>query len=397
MSSSTALTDSLAFSNALFEIMKQISPAVEGLELYEFRYCLENLTPVDGWDSVLLDRLETIEENIDNRAYYERIKVSSKFNEKPVLDEPVVRLAQMLFIGLVSGAYPEDWVNTHFYFDLRGFFFLHRTSYFTPDVVRYLSGSPYRQFEPKQKEFERVQTVGYQEFKRANAEVDGCFMDLVSQLIAIHGTPVLIGIAGPTAAGKTEIVARLCEAFAEVGRSVTSIEMDHFLMDRDYREERGIDSLGREALHIGLFLDSLRDICAGKKITTPRYDFISATSSHDVDGNLKSGAATLEVQPADIIFIEGNFPFLLPEVAEMVGIKVVYLTNDDVRLKRKWRRDMDFRKKYELNYFRNRYFREQFLMAQSAYISQLEMCDLAVDTTNARVWVTPHWNKQLMA
>ena len=50
---------------------------------------------------------------------------------------------------------------------------------------------------------------------------------------------------------------------------------------------------------------------------------------------------------------------------------------------------MDFRKKYELNYFLNRYFREQFLMAEQVYKPQMELCDLVVDTSQAEIWATP--------
>ena len=87
--------------------------------------------------------------------------------------------------------------------------------------------------------------------------------------------------------------------------------------------------------------------------------------------------------------MEGNYPFLLPEIAPLISVKVVYLTADDVRLKRKWKRDMDYRKKYDLMYFLNRYFREQFLMADQAYIPQMALCDIFVDTTRAAIWVTP--------
>ena len=97
----------------------------------------------------------------------------------------------------------------------------------------------------------------------------------------------------------------------------------------------------------------------------------------------------VEIEPADVIFIEGNFPFLLDEVAHLIGIKVVYLTDDALRLKRKWRRDIDYRKKYEPTYFRNRYFRNQFLMAQKCYVPQMQLCDLTVDTTGAAIWATP--------
>ena len=97
----------------------------------------------------------------------------------------------------------------------------------------------------------------------------------------------------------------------------------------------------------------------------------------------------IEIEPAEIIFIEGNFPFLLEEIAPLIGIKVVYLTDDPIRLKRKWKRDIDYRKKYDLNYFRNRYFKEQFIMAEIAYRPQMEICDMTVDTTGAALWATP--------
>ncbi|HSA99177.1 MAG TPA: hypothetical protein VLE49_00905, partial [Anaerolineales bacterium] len=100
---------------------------------------------------------------------------------------------------------------------------------------------------------------------------------------------------------------------------------------------------------------------------------------------------------ADIIFIEGNFPFLIEEIVHLIGIKVVYLTDDPVRLKRKWKRDIDYRKKYEPTYFRNRYFKDQFIMAEIAYRPQMEVCDMVVDTTGAALWTTPEVAKILSA
>jgi uridine kinase len=301
----------------------------------------------------------------------------------------------MLFVGLVTGDYPLEWVKANFYFDVRGFYFLHRTRYFTGEVLAHLGFQPYRQFEQKQKVFEGYQSVGYRDFKRANLQVDELFIAVVKRLIRKCGTPVLIAIAGPTAAGKTEIVERLHGAFTADGQQTTSIEMDNFLTDRDYREEKGIHTQGKQALHFELLKNSLADICAGKPIVIPRYDFVYATSSHDLDGNLKPGGIPIEISPADIIFIEGNFPFLLDELIPLVGIKVVYLTDDPVRLKRKWKRDIDYRKKYEPTYFRNRFFKDQFIMAEIAYIPQMKVCDLVVDTTGAALWATPEVKKYL--
>ncbi len=385
------------FSRALFEKMKSINPALEDLELYEFRYALDNLVPKAGWGSLRLEQKSDIEQLVNDRAFYDGIQIKHRVDDRIVLDDQIACLTNMLFVGLVTGVYGADWVNTHFYFDVRSFLFMHRTLYFTETVGKHLGGKPFMQFEQKQKTFERLQSIGYKAFKEANVDVDRCFIKSVQKLIAARGTPILLAIAGPTAAGKTEIVERLRTAFEQAGQKNTSIELDNFLTDRDYREEKGIFTQGKEALHFELFKQALKDITAGKHISIPRYDFVYATSSHDLNGNLKPGGAPVEIEPADIIFIEGNFPFLIDEVAHLIGIKVVYLADDPVRLKRKWKRDIDYRKKYEPTYFRNRYFKDQFIMAEIAYRPQLEVCDMAIDTTGAALWVTPEVAEVLMA
>jgi uridine kinase len=390
MSASNTVYSPDVFSEILYEKMKRINTGLDELELYEFRYALDNLFPENGgWASVELDEQEEIEERINRSDFYASIRLKPRVDDRIVLDEAIVRLTTMLFVGLVTGEYSEEWVRAHFYFDIRGFYFLHRTVYFTDNVLAHLGGKPFKSFEQRQKRFERCQAVGYKEFKEANAEVDQAFIESVKTLIAAKGTPILLAIAGPTAAGKTEIVARLRGAFEQASQQVSSIEMDNFLTDRDYREAQGIHTLGKAAIHLALFKQSLEDISQGQKITIPRYDFVYATSSHDLDGNLKAGCAPLEIEPADIVFIEGNFPFLLEEVVHLIGIKVVYLTDDAIRLKRKWKRDIDYRRKYEPTYFRNRFFKDQFLMAQKCYRPQMEVCDMVVDTTGAAMWATP--------
>jgi uridine kinase len=389
MSSTNILSDSRLFSETLFEKMKLLSPGIQELELYEFRYGLGELLPENGWNSVKLDSRKEIETRINSRAFYDSIQIKPRVGDRIVLDPQIVHLSQMLFVGLVTGEYSSDWVDANFYFDIRSFFFLHRTVYFTDRILAHFGGKPYMSFEQKQKGLEHCQQVGYKAFREANAEVDQLFILSVQKLIAARGTPILLAIAGATAAGKTEIVERLSAAFMQAGQKTTSIELDNFFTDRDHREARGIDSQGKEALHFELFKQALEDITHGKKISTPRYNFIDGSSSHDLDGRLKPGRSPVKIEPADIIFIEGNFPFLIEEVLHLIGIKVVYLTDDPVRLKRKWKRDIDYRKKYDLAYLRNRYFKDQFIMAEFAYRPQMEVCDMVVDTTGAALWVTP--------
>ncbi len=377
------------FSETLFTKLKSICKGLEELEFYEFKYCMETMHPADGWGSIELDDTREIEARVNDYDFYKGIQIKQKVDGNIILDKQILHLTQMLFVGLVTDKYAARWVDEHFYFDVRSFLFYHRTLYFTPNVQAHFGGKPYTSFLQKQLDFEMRQGVGYKEFKAANREVDDCFIQCVLKLIAYKKTPVVLAVAGPTAAGKTEIVERLTEAFTQSGHHVTSIELDNFLTDRDYREAHGIDSEGKQALHFEKLKQALADITQGKKISIPRYDFVNATSSHDISGQLKPGGIPLEIEPADIIFMEGNFPFLLEEIVDLIGIKVVYLTDDPIRLKRKWKRDMDYRKKYGLNYFRNRYFKDQFIMAKIAYLPQLEVCDLAVDTTGAALWVAP--------
>lgn len=384
------INDPDQFSQILYQYLQVINPAMMDLELFEFRYALENLIPKSGWEGVEISEPQEIEVVLNTRDYYESIQLRPRIHGKPVMDEKIILLTQMLSKGLVVGKYSPDWIDQHFFFDLRGFYFFHRTAYYNQMNKSWLGGTPYKSFEQKQKKFNHLQAVGYQVFKQANQEVDQCFIDLLRKIIQQGNQPLLIGIAGQTAAGKTEIVARIQQEFTGQGLSFTSLEIDHFLTDRDQREERGIDSLGKEALHFDLFIRALKEIRQGKKIIIPQYDFISATSSHTLEGELKPGCDTGEVVPADLIFIEGNSPFLYPEVADMIDLKVVYLTDDEIRLKRKWKRDIDYRKKYEQTYFLNRYFREQFLMAEAAYIPQMGKCDMLVDTTRAEIWLTPN-------
>ena len=391
----SVLENKEAFSEKLFEIMKQINPGISNLELYEFRYGMLELNPDNGWNSIKLDGKEEIASRISNRKFFDSIKAKPTAWDKIVLDEQVLHLTQMLFVGLVTGDYTPDWVNDHFYFDIRGFYFLVRTKYFTENVLEYFDGKPFKQFEKKQKSFDLSQDIGYKEFKEANKEVDDLFFESVKKIIASRGTPIMIAIAGPTAAGKTEIVERLRSSFEQDGKQVTSVELDNFMTDRDYREAKGIDSEGKKALHFELFKQCLEDITHGKRIITPCYNFVDGTSSHDLSGNLKPNRIPVEIKPADIIFIEGNFPFLIEEILHLIGIKVVYLTDDPIRLKRKWKRDIDLRKKYDVSYLRNRYFREQFIMAEVAYIPQMQVCDMTIDTTGAALWVSPEIAKIL--
>ena len=373
------------FTASLFKELQKIQPGVEDLAFYEFRYALENYFPENGWESIRPILKAEIQSMIEDRGFYESIEHKPKIGERIVLDRQIFRLNQTLFTGLVRGDYSAEWVKTHFYFDVRGFFFLPRNTYFTEEVLNHYGRKPYRSFEPKQQQLERYQGVGYLDFMQANEEIDSTFLDCIQRVISAKGTPILITLAGPTAAGKTEITERLLMEFAKKNQRITTIEVDNFLLDRELREDK---PMGKESTHFDIFIHCLEEILRGEQTLIPRYDFVEGTSSHDLSGKLKPGCTPMKIEPADIIFMEGNFPFQIDEISRLIGIKVVYLTDDPIRLKRKWKRDIDYRKKYDPAYFQNRYFKTQFLRAEEIYRPLLAVSEMIVDTTGAALWVS---------
>jgi len=394
MKGSARLKSPLEFSERLYQCMIPINAGVGRLALYEFRYALESLNPAEGWEAVPLDEPEEIEARIGQRAFYESIQLKPRVKDRIILDTKITQLTRMLMAGLVYKRYTEAWVNRFFYFDIRGFYFLPRTVYFTEAGLAHFDGKPYHQFEPRQKRFDTVQDLGYLDFQEANAEIDQAFIQLLDQLITIKGTPILVTLAGPTAAGKTEITERLLDYFMKAGKKTTTIEMDNFLMDREFREGKSID---KTTIHFDLFMEALQEILQGKASAIPCYDSLDSTSSHDLQGNLRPGRHPLQVEPGDIIFLEGNFPFQIPEIRSMIHLMVIYLTDDPIRLKRKWKRDVDYRKTYDPAHFRNRYFVTQFLRADDCFRALIETSDVVVDTTGAALWITPEIVRQIAA
>lgn len=372
--------------------MQEINPGISELEFYEFQYALKNLQPVEGWEKILPEPMETLLEKIARPEFFANIQLKPRNGDQVVLDETITALTRQLFVGLVEELYPADWVNQHFYFDVRSFVFLVRTIYLTAPIRQRFGGLPYRNFEAKQALLDKEFEIGYKEFAQANQEIDPAFIEVVRSWISARDTPLLLTIVGPTASGKSEITMRLLDSLRLAGFSCGAVEMDNFYKDRVYRDGRPMTS---EVIHYPLFIESINALLQGEAADIPCYDFIQATSSHDLDGNLRPGQSTQTIQPADIIILEGNFPFHIPEIARLIDLKIVYFAEDPIRLKRKWKRDVDFRKKYDPNYLVNHYFRTQSQRNQEIYQPMMQCCDIIVDTTNAQLWLHPNLQSQL--
>jgi len=386
---STKATAFIDFNKELYMKLSKLGSGVSELELYEFEYALANIQPLNGdWATVDIPLESDIEKKISDSSFYEKIQLKPEENCKITIDESIMELNRSLFAGILYNRFDLNWIDKYFYFDVRGFLFLPRTIYYTKKILEHLENKPYLKFKKRQSNFDSYHGIGFKDFKKANKEIDRNLINIVEKLTTNKSTPIIIAIAGPTAAGKTEFSEYLLEFFTTHNKTISMIEMDNFFLDRDYRDKIGVGSMSKDSIHFDLFRKTLTDLKNGKSCKIPKYDFVNAFSSHDPAGTLKPGASTLSVKPADVIFIEGNFPFLFDGIIPLMDIKIFYLTDDPIRLKRKWKRDIDYRKKYDPNYLCNRYFRTQFLKAETCYRAQLEICDIAVDTTQACIYVS---------
>ncbi len=363
-----------------------LDPAIENLELYEFCYALDNLTPTEGWGTIHPEGMDVLLERIHQEDYFTRIQLKPLKNGKVILDDAVISLTRTLFTGIVNGCFPLDWVDLHFYFDVRAFLFFIRTQYHSPEIQHRLSGKPYLSFTSRQTDLLREHEIGYKDLREANREIDTALINLLITIIQASSNRIVFSLIGPSGAGKTEITQRLRVEIQRLGKTFTSIELDNFLKDGEYRDGM---ALSQDMIHFELFKNAITQLKAGKTVSIPSYDFLKKRSSHNLAGAHRKGSTLLQIDPAEVIFLEGNFPMHIPEIAALAGIKIVYLADDPIRLKRKWHRDIDLRKKYEPVYFCNRFFRTQHLRAAEIIRPMLRVCDFLADTTRAELWITP--------
>lgn len=144
--------------------------------------------------------------------------------------------------------------------------------------------------------------------------------------------PIIIGIAGGSASGKTSIATRLQNTFQDV-KSVLIIRQDDYYKDQSEKpmEERIKTNYDHPfAFDNDLFLEQLQALKAGQSIEKPTYDYVHHTRS-DV---------TEICEPSDVLIIEGLFILEDEKIRNQCDIKVFVDTDADVRFIRRLLRDV---------------------------------------------------------
>jgi uridine kinase len=146
--------------------------------------------------------------------------------------------------------------------------------------------------------------------------------------------PLVIGIAGGTGSGKTTVAAKIAESLPP-DRAVV-IQHDWYYLDRSHltADARALINFDEpEALDNARLLSDLLALKDGQAAVCPQYDF----ASH---ARLREGR---HVAPHPIVIVEGILIFAIPELREAFDLRIFVDTDDDIRLLRRIRRDIEDR------------------------------------------------------
>ena len=142
--------------------------------------------------------------------------------------------------------------------------------------------------------------------------------------------PLIIGIAGGTASGKSSVSKILYDAFS--GQTVTLLRQDDYYNDQGHltMEERTKTNYDHPlSIDTELLLKHLKKLIMGYSIEKPVYDYTQHTRSEETEA----------VTPTSIIIVEGLFVLEDIKMRELLDIKIFVETDDDIRFIRRLIRD----------------------------------------------------------
>ena len=142
--------------------------------------------------------------------------------------------------------------------------------------------------------------------------------------------PLIIGVAGGTASGKTSVSTILYDAFAD--RPITLLRQDDYYNDQSHMtlEERVKTNYDHPlSMDNELLVKHLKKLMLGYSIEKPIYDYTQHTRSE----------LTEKIEPTKIIIVEGLFVLEDVQIRDLLDIKVFVEADDDIRFIRRLLRD----------------------------------------------------------
>ncbi len=163
----------------------------------------------------------------------------------------------------------------------------------------------------------------------------GFFVGLSRTVIAIMDQskvkPIVFGVAGGTASGKTTVARAVLEA---VGASqIAYLPHDAYYRDRrdlPFEERARLNYDHPDSLETKLLVHHIKELLVGAPVPVPVYDFTAHRRTDD----------TILVEPAPIVLVDGILILTKRKLRDLMDIKVYVDTDADVRFIRRLQRDM---------------------------------------------------------
>ncbi len=143
--------------------------------------------------------------------------------------------------------------------------------------------------------------------------------------------PIVFGVAGGTASGKTTVARALLHAIG--AERLAFLPHDAYYRHNDhltYDERTKVNYDHPDSLETELMVEHVRQLLAGQPIDRPTYDFVHHLRADE----------TVQVNPQRIILVEGILIFAEPELRDLMDIKVFVDTDADIRFIRRMQRDV---------------------------------------------------------
>lgn len=145
---------------------------------------------------------------------------------------------------------------------------------------------------------------------------------------------IIIGVAGGSGSGKTTVANNLVKAFK--AEDAVLVEQDAYyreLLNMSIEEKAKVNFDHPDSIEFELLRKHLEMLKEGKSIDRPIYDFTTHSR--------KEGA--VRINSSKIIIVEGILIFAVPEIRELLDVKIFVDTDADEMILRRIERDMNER------------------------------------------------------
>ncbi len=143
---------------------------------------------------------------------------------------------------------------------------------------------------------------------------------------------LLIGISGGTGSGKTSFALEIMKHFSK--GEVVLVDQDSYykdLSDLPLEERKKVNFDHPNSVDFDKLIDDLKALKNNVPIKKPVYNFVTHTREKD---------KYTTVVPKKVIVLEGIMIFVIPELRELIDIKLYVDTDADVRVLRRIVRDI---------------------------------------------------------